>query len=232
MPIDIKRSTSPDTSIAQQGSVASGPADPHLSMSPIAQRMAMEVQDTAPPLNFNRGSPRTMSAGMRNASAPNFDTIKRQLSFESRGGNRPRFTSESQADTPTKMEIVSRSVRHSPNRRPFSAQFDDSFRHDSYAPKAMSGVSGVSSGTRTTSQSQITSHHHFRYHHLTTLTPAFTNSHISIHHSTPSATHQATFCCFTVRITNHPQVLVPRPTSSLASLHRAGPLPSPSPRSS
>jgi len=150
MPIDIKsRSTSPDTStmnirdIPQQGSVASGA--PHLSMSPIAQRMAMEGQDTAPPLNFNRGSPRRMSGGMRNASAPNFDTIKRQLSFESRAGNRPRFTSESQAETPTKMEIVSRSVRHSPNRRPFSAQFDDSFRHDSYAPKAMSGVS--SSGT-------------------------------------------------------------------------------------
>ena len=81
---------------------------------------------------FRRDSSHRVS-GLRNISAPTF--IKRAWSMD--GQKRHRIKSEcarNNPGTPPRMDLVSKSVRESPSRRPFSANFDDT----SYSPRPLS----------------------------------------------------------------------------------------------
>jgi len=111
---------------------------PRSRQSPIAQKLEEDKILETPHYNM-RDAPRRLSSGSRNISAPNFFQ-KRTMSVD--GHKRHRSTSESTRNsTPPRMELVSRSVRQSPTRRPFSTNFEDSF----YQPRPLS-ASRVSSG--------------------------------------------------------------------------------------
>jgi len=97
-------------------------SSPRGAQSPLEQRLAID-SDKVPDMPFRRESPRRLS-GMRNTSVPNF--VKRTWSLE--GHKRHRTSSESaKQNTPPRMDLVSKSVRQSPTRRPFSANFEDSY---------------------------------------------------------------------------------------------------------
>ena len=104
---------------------------PRGKQSPVAQKMEeTKALDTSP---FRRDSPHRLS-GLRNIASPAF--LKRTWSMD--GQKRHRIASECARTlgTPPRMELVSKSVRESPSRRPFSANFEDS--PASYSPRPLS----------------------------------------------------------------------------------------------
>ena len=114
-------------------------SSPGTLLSPIAQKLVVDDRKDS---IFARVESKRIVAN-RNVSAPNFSNITRTLSFDAH--KRHRATSESgKKSTPPLMEIVSKSVRQSAVRRPFSANFDDSYHHN-YNPNPLSS-SRVSAG--------------------------------------------------------------------------------------
>ena len=127
-PVKTTATATPIKHVYSQEHLADISSSPRTSHSPIAQKLEEDKILETPP--FSRDSPRRMS-GNRNISTPSF--FKRTMSLD--GHKRHRTSSESaRTSTPPRMELVSRSVRQSPTRRPFSANFEESF----YQPRPLS----------------------------------------------------------------------------------------------
>lgn len=122
----------PGYTVGSLTDIASSPRS--TAQSPIAERVEeTRIMDVSP---FKRDAPHRLSSGL---STPNF--VRRTWSLE--GHKRHRTSSESARQcTPPRLDLVSRSVRHSPSRRPFSANFEE---QDSFYSRPLS-ASRVSTG--------------------------------------------------------------------------------------